>query len=210
MSNNDCIRKNTYTITVPNSLNSVDAKGILICETLSFISHCILKNEPTTLRFTDFYFFTEWFITKKIIWKNLMGSPAMGPKLALKQKKPHLRDCIFCFREIFIDILRRMSIKYWNINSFFYWYNTEIDVFVKYPKNWKFLHFPMLLFDVALRKRFWCKTFQIRYFGWRKRGMFYYKIRSLYFTEEFLRDVPLYNSAGVLSSNISGINKLNY
>ena len=89
---------------------------------------------------------------------------------------------------------------------FFYWFSTEIDVFVKYPKN---SDFSKVLFNAALRKKFWWKTFQTRYFGWRKSGMFYCKKRSLYFKEELLRDMQLRTSPDALGSKISGINRFN-
>ena len=100
-----------------------------------------------------------------------------------------------------------MSIKFWKINCIFSWFSTEIDVFVKYPKN---SDFSLVLFNAALRKQFWCKTFQIRYFGWRKGGMFYCEKRSLYFKEEPPRDMQLNTSLGTLGSKISGIKRFNY
>ena len=107
---------------------------------------------------------------------------------------------------MFIGILRRMSIKFWNINRLFTDSVLKL-MFVKYPKN---SDFSMVLFNAALRKQFWCKTFQIRYFGWRTNGTFYCEKRSLYFKEEPLRDMQLDTFLGALGSKISGIKRFNY
>ena len=53
-----------------NSLSPIHTKSTHILELPSFIGHSMLKNEPTTLHFTDFYFFLEnGLLTKKIFGK---------------------------------------------------------------------------------------------------------------------------------------------
>ena len=96
-----------------NSLSPIHTKSTHILEPPSFIGHSMLKNEPTTLHFTDFSFFSrKRFINKKNIWKNVTGSPAVEPKLALIRKGfVNYKVSTFFVLEIFIgDILRRMSI----------------------------------------------------------------------------------------------------
>ena len=97
-----------------------------------------------------------------------------------------------------------MSIKFWNINCFFTDSVLKLMFLLNTQKN---SDFSMALFNAALKKKFWCKTFQIRYFGWRKSGMFYCEKMSLYFKEELLRDMQLGTSLGALGPKISGIKR---
>ena len=102
----------------------------------------------------------------------------------------------FFVLEIFIGILRRMSIKFSNINCFFTDSVLKLMFLLNTQKTQTFQwSYSMLLWE--------------RNFGLRKSGMFYCEKRSLYFKEELLRDMQLGTSPGALGSKISGINRFN-